>query len=45
MARAEYEYENQEELKYIWYLQISGREDGYAPVRRIIYEALEKRGR
>ena len=22
MARAEYEYENQEELKYFWYLRI-----------------------
>lgn len=42
MARAEYEYENQEELKYIWYLQISGRGDEYAPVRRIICKGCER---
>ncbi len=42
MARAEYEYENQEELKCIWYLQISGRGDEYAPVRRIICKVCEQ---
>lgn len=42
MARAEYEYENQEELKYIWYLQISGRGDEYAPVRRIKCKGCER---
>lgn len=42
MARAEYEYENQEELKYIWYLQISGRGDEYAAVRRIKCKGCER---
>lgn len=42
MARAEYEYKNQEELKYIWYLQISDRGDEYATVRRITCKGCER---
>ena len=42
MTHAEYEYKYQEDLKYIWYLQISGRGDEYAPVRRIICKGCER---
>ena len=42
MTHAEYEYKYQEELKYIWYLQISGRGDEYAPVRSIICKGCER---
>lgn len=42
MARAEYEYENQEDLKYTWYLQTIGRATEYAPVRRINCKGCER---
>ena len=42
MTHAEYEYKYQEDLKYIWYLQISGRGDEYAPVRRIKCKGCER---
>ena len=42
MTHAEYEYKYQEELKYIWYLQISGRGDEYATVRRIKCKGCEQ---
>ena len=42
MTHAEYEYKYQEDLKYIWYLQISGRGDEYATVRRIICKGCER---
>lgn len=42
MTHAEYEYKYQEELKYIWYLQISGRGDEYATVRRITCKGCER---
>jgi len=42
MTHAEYEYKYQEDLKYIWYLQISGRGDEYATVRRIKCKGCER---
>lgn len=42
MTHAEYEYKYQEDLKHIWYLQISGRGDEYAPVRRIKCKGCER---
>ena len=42
MTHAEYEYKYQEDLKYIWYLQISGRGDEYATVRRINCKGCER---
>ena len=42
MSRAEYEYENQEDLKYTWYLQTIGRATEYAPVRRINCKGCER---
>ncbi len=42
MTHAEYEYKYQEDLKYIWYLQISGRGGEYATVRRINCKGCER---
>lgn len=42
MTRAEFEYENQEDLKNTWCQQVMGRETGYADVRRIICKGCER---
>ena len=42
MTHAEYEYENQEDLKYLQYLQVTGRATEYATVRRIICKGCER---
>ena len=42
MTHAEYEYENQEDLKYIWYLQVTGRAADCARVRRITCKGCEQ---
>ena len=42
MTHAEYEYKYQEDLKYLWYPQISGRGDEYATVRRIVCKGCER---
>ena len=42
MTHAENEYENQEDLKYLWYLQVTGRATECATVRRITCKGCER---
>ena len=42
MTNAEYEYKNQKDLKWLWYLQVTGRATEYPSVRRITCKGCER---